>query len=125
MGDLFGVDVPGLVADNIFAAGNLFDVTLIHYTAGVANPTTGKLSTQATGTTYTVQGFRDDSFTGFDGPTRKGNMVVGISQHTSTWSATPIEPLAGDKVTVNGISGTVQEVQQDPAQATYFMDCLR
>lgn len=102
----------------------MLDVSLDHFTGGTANPTTGKV-TGATKVTYTVKGFRDDSSTEFNGPTREGDMVIVLMQDSRAWSPSKITPAEGDKATVQSISGTVKKINQDPAQATYSMDCKR
>jgi hypothetical protein len=104
----------------------MLDVTLVHYTGGTPDPTTNKL-TGATATTYTVRGFRDDSSTEFAdaGLTREGDMTVMLLADSRAWSPSAVVPAEGDKVTVQGETGTIKGVLVDPAQATYLLDCKR
>jgi len=107
-------------------SGIMLDVAVGHFTGGSVDPTTQK-RTGVTETAYTVKGFRDDSSTFFTsaGLSREGDMTVMLLQDSRSWSPSVIAPFEGDKVTVQSETGTVMAVHQDPAQATYVLDCKR
>lgn len=104
----------------------MLSVSLKQETGGTFDPNTNK-RTGHTVTTYTAKGFRDDSSSFFEeaGITRDGDMVALLLQDSRGWSPSVATPAPGDVVTVQGESGTVLKALQDPAQATWILDCKR
>ena len=57
MADLFGLDIAGLVADSIAAAGNLQDGALIKFTQGARDANDPTAEIPVTETSHVFQGF--------------------------------------------------------------------
>ena len=114
---LFGIDIAKVVADSIKAAGDLLDATLISITPGTATDADPNL-VASTQTTHTCKGFidkyRDDQIDGTI--IRKGDRKVTLLGDTISPS---VAPKTNDQVIIEGDTYDVQNVDRDPAGATY------
>ena len=113
--NIFGVDIQGKINQ---ALGPLvFDITLTVVTPGTrgAEITAG---TQPTEDTYTVKGFIDE----YTDRERENTIIQkGDRKITLLGGSLPsgITPKPNDKLTINGETKRIVDVQVDPAAATY------
>lgn len=114
---LFGLDIAKIVSDSIAGAGGVLDATLTSVTPGVATDANPNLVTPTT-TTHTCKGFVDDyKDSQIDGTIiKKGDRKVTLLGATI---APAVAPKTNDKVTIEGDTYDVQNVERDPAGATY------
>lgn len=93
----------------------LLDVTYTDVTPGGYTPGTGQTNTE---TDYSCKGFvEDDTQIYID----RGLIAVGDRVVTITQTSLSVTPAKGDKVTIRGVTSTVQDIAQDPAQATWIL----
>lgn len=120
--ELFGVDIAGIVAENM--AGQLFPVTVTRYTEGARDPanlTAGRPKTPAT--VEGIDGFWED-FTGQPPPGVE--LEVGDRKAVLIGDSIPAggHPLKNDAITIEGQTlFMVQLVSRDPASAVYVYQC--
>lgn len=116
MPDIFGVDIAGKINK---ALGNLvFDLTLHKQAAGTRTALTG--GTNPVDTDHSGKGFVSDyRDTQVDGTiVQRGDrktIILGASLPTG------VVPVAGDRVTIEGVERTIINVERDPAGATYVL----
>lgn len=120
--ELFGVDIAGIIADNM--AGQLFAVTVTRYTEGerdADNLTGGKPQTPATVTG--IDGFWED-FT--RDPPAGVELELGDRKAVLIGDSIPAggHPLKNDAITIEGETlFMVQLISRDPASAVYVYQC--
>jgi hypothetical protein len=120
--ELFGVDIAGIVAENM--AGQLFPVTVTRYTEGARDPanlTGGRPKTPAT--VEGIDGFWED-FTGQPPPGVE--VELGDRKAVLIGDSIPAggHPLKNDAITIEGQTlFMVQLVSRDPASAVYVYQC--
>lgn len=120
--ELFGVDIAGLVAENM--AGQLFPVTVTRFTAGARDPnnlTGGKPVTPAAVTGIT--GFWED-FT--RDPPPGVEIELGDRKAVLIGDTVPAGglPLRNDAIEIEGETQfMVQLISRDPASAVYVYLC--
>lgn len=114
--NLFGLDIAKLVADGFASAGGVLDATLIKATPGTRTPGSLTGGLNPTTTNYEGKGFLDqaDSERYPNMIVERGQKIVVLLGHT--FSAVPE---VNDKVTIEGETLTLTEVNRDPAGATY------
>lgn len=120
--ELFGVDIAGIVADNM--AGQLLPVTVTRQTPGARDPnnlTGGVPQTPATVTG--IDGFWED-FTRDPGP----GVEVQLGDRKAVLIGDTIpaggHPLRGDAITIEGMTlYVVKLMSRDPAAAVYVYQC--
>lgn len=113
--NIFGANIAGLIAQNLGPL--VFDVTLISVvpTERGLNLTGGNNPTE---TSYVVKGFVSDyKDWQIDGTIIKnGDRIVTLLGGTLPAG---VIPQVGDKITAEGLTKTVVQVNRDPAGATY------
>lgn len=120
--ELFGVDIAGIIADNM--AGQLFAVTVTRYTEGerdAGNLTGGKPQTPAT--VVGIDGFWED-FT--RDPPPGVELELGDRKAVLIGDSIPAggHPLKNDAITIEGETlFMVQLISRDPASAVYVYQC--
>lgn len=118
MPDLFGLDIAGIVRDAITGAGGLRPATLIKVTPGTRTALALAGGTNPTQASYTTQGILEIRTVHDAGDmTRRQKAVITLLGKPLTESS--VAPEAGDRVTLEGATYDVTEVQRDPAAATY------
>ncbi len=118
---LFGVDIAGLIADNIGPA--VLDVTITKKTDAArdpANPTKGRPATPAT---YPCKGFWEDfAPTDIDGT----NILLNDRKALLIGDTIPAGgiPQKQDEISIEGQTLVVHRlISRDPAAATYLYHC--
>ncbi len=118
MPNLFGIDIAGLINDEISAAGGVLDATLIVVTPGTR--TGGNLTggTNPTEVSKTAKGFKDTL------KILRPEEVVENATDVILLLGDSIEDLAvpktADKITIESETKTILKVIRDPAAATYL-----
>lgn len=120
--ELFGIDIAGLVADNI--AEGLLDVTVTRHTAGARDPdnlTGGPVITPQT--VVGIKGFWED-FTG----TPPAGITVELNDRKAVLIGDTIpaggHPLRNDAIKIEGLTlYMVQVISRDPAAAVFVYQC--
>lgn len=113
---IFGVDLAGEIASAF--DGLLFAATLVKYTAGTRTAGSLASGTNPTTTSYTCQGFRDET-----AELGKRKPVVTLLGATILSGSDRVVPEPGDRVTIQGETHAIVEVEHDPAGATYTCTC--
>lgn len=119
MPDLFGLDIAGIVASSIGAAGDVRPGTLVHKVAGTRGAGTDVLGgTNPTTTNHTFRGFVETRT-----PRRAESLVENPIAVVSILGATlepAVKPDVGDVATIDGEVYTLVELlNADPARALY------
>lgn len=120
---LFGIDISGIVAANI--GPGVLDAVLTKVTPGTR--TSGQLTggTNPTTATYPCKGFVDKKAR----RNREGELVkegnVTILLIGDTISGGTVAPEIGDRVSLEGVNYLINELDRDPAAATYTLQCTR
>lgn len=120
--ELFGVDIAGIVADNM--GGQLLAVTVTRYTEGARTPgsLTGgraKTPTEVTG----ISGFWED-FT--SDPPPGVEVELGDRKAVLIGDTIPAggHPLRNDAITIEGVTlYMVKLIERDPAAAVFVYQC--
>lgn len=116
---LFGVNISGIIKDNI--GPGVLSATLIKFTPGTRTP--GQLTggTNPTSVSYSCRGFidrqanKDIRGTLID----DGNVVIVLIGDTIDGGNAASAPEGGDHVTIEGTTYVIGVVDRDPAAATY------
>lgn len=126
MPSLFGLNIAREVNAALRSAGGVLDATLIKVTAGTR--TAGNLAngTNPTETSYACKGFMETATNvslGTFGEATAGDLNVQERQTVSLLGDSieggTIAPVAGDRVTIEGATYSIQAVTRDPAGAVY------
>lgn len=116
---LFGVDIAGLIKDNI--GPGVLDATLTKSTPGAR--TAGQLTggTNPTTSTFACKGFIDRQANRDLRGTlvADGNVVIVLVGDTIDGGNAASAPETGDRVTIEGTTYVINVVDRDPAAATY------
>lgn len=115
MSNLFGVNIKGIVASAL--GPGLLAATLIQRERGARSGTAGAAVTE---TSYPCKGVVEDfALTVIDGTNiQRGDRRVLLLGGTLPDG---VEPRIGDRVTIEGGTRTVVNVQRDPAGASYSL----
>lgn len=121
--ELFGVDISGLIKDNI--GPGVLDATLTKFTAAGRTPgqVTGGL--HPTSTAYACKGFIDSQANRDVKGTlvSDGRVTILLIGDTINSGDPDSAPETGDHITIEGTTYVVQVVDRDPAAATYTCAC--
>jgi len=120
--DLFGLDIAGLIHDNIKGAGGLLDGYVIRIVEGARDDNDLSAGPQRTEYNYNAHGMWEDyDHKDIDGVHVKDGfrkaLVLGKSLPAG------FVPRIGDEVQFEFERGIVRRVQRDPASATYTLHC--
>lgn len=122
---LFGVDISGLIRDNI--GPGVLDATLRRITAGTR--TSGHLTAGTNPATvdYACKGFIDRQANQDMKGTivAEGNVTVVLIGDTINAGDPTSAPQNGDWVTIEGATYKIDVVDRDPAAATYTLRCKK
>lgn len=114
--ELFGIDIAGLVHDNI--SDGVLPATLIKVTEGERDPNNLAGGLNSTETSYSARGFIDSY-----NDNQINNTTVLRSDRRITLIGNSIQgrqiPNTDDKITIEGSTYDIVNVQRDPAAATY------
>jgi len=121
--DLFGIDIAGIIADNIGPGVLAATLTKLTPTTRTAGQLTG--GTNPSSTNYSCRGFIDKK----DRRNRDGEMIHGgietILLIGKTISNGTVSPEVGDRVTIESVLYVIEALDRDPAGATFTLDCRR
>jgi hypothetical protein len=118
---LFGVDIAGLIKDNI--GPGVLDATLTKVTPGTRTPGSLTGGTNPTSATFACKGFidkqanRDLRGTLID----DGNVRIVLIGDTINGGAAASAPETNDRVAIEGRTYVIGVVDRDPAAATYTL----
>lgn len=122
--ELFGVDIAGIVADNI--GDGVLDVVITRYTAGTRTPgnLTGGLN-RSPATVTGIKGFWEDFATQFSAPP---GVALEVNDRKAVLIGDTIPaggmPLRNDAITIDGQTlYMAQPIAVDPARAVYEFLC--
>ena len=120
---LFGIDISGLIKDNV--APGVLEVTLTKFAPGTRTP--GQLTggTNPTSTTYACRGFIDSQSRTYLKGSRTQTSSVVVVLIGDTISGGSVAPSDGDLVTIEGTTYVINDIDRDPAAATYTLMCNR
>lgn len=119
--ELFGLDIAGLINDNL--AEGLLDGTVKHFTAGARNPSNLLAGKSSTDTTHKFKGIWENvKPREVDGEnilvTDRKALIIGDSISPA------IVPKVDDEITIEGLTlNVVRELERDPAGAAYLFLC--
>lgn len=118
---LFGVDISGLIRDNI--GPGVLDATLTKFTSGTR--TSGQLTggTNPTSVAYACKGFIDSQANRQFNGSLVSDGRVNIILIGDTINGGASEPEQDDHITIEGATYVVQVVDRDPAAAAYTCAC--
>jgi len=122
--ELFGIDIAGIIDDNV--SDGVLDVTVVRYTAG--SRTAGNLTggtNRAPVTVTGIKGFWEDFANAFSNPPGV-NLEVNDRKAVLIGDSIPEGglPRRNDAITIDGMTlYVVQPLSVDPAQAVYVFLC--
>ncbi len=120
---LFGVDISGLIRDNI--GPGVLPATLTKFTAGTR--TGGQLTggTNPTSVDYPCRGFIDRQANRDINGTlvSDGRVVIVLIGDTINGGLPASAPSTTDRITIEGKTYVIQVIDRDPAAATYTCAC--
>jgi len=124
--DLFGLDLAGIVADAIGAAGGLRPATLIRVYPGSRVPGALTGGTHPDPVSYTTEGMVQTSTTADPG-TLTNRTTTTVTLLGRDLQLAGVEPLVGDRVTIDGLTYELTgPVSSDSSGAVYqFTAALR
>lgn len=116
MAELFGIDIAGIIAQEI--GPGVLPATLIVVTAGTRDTNNLSAGTQPTENSIPGRGFQED----YDDNQIDGTLIQEgdrrITLIANTFAGRPV-PKTGDKITIEGATYNILKVRRDPAAATY------
>ena len=113
---LFGVDISGLIRDNIGPGVN--DAILIKVTAGTRNPGNLAAGTQPTSASYSCKGFVDTLDRNRIDASLVEDADASIALVGDSIASSQV-PTPGDRITILGTTYNILSVEVDPALALY------
>lgn len=111
---LFGIDISGLINEHV--GPGVLDATLTVVTPGTVSPSDYTAGTNPTSTSYAGKGFIDSKRLSSPGAEIIDDGSVFIVLIGDSFAAVP---RTGDKITIEGTTYRIEDLDRDPAAATY------